>query len=77
MELHDDQYAMAGLMRIFQNLFDSNKLFQVFKVKFNLYFHTLSSYYGNHIWIPTGIKEVAQVWWFTIYNVRKLLPCIA
>jgi hypothetical protein len=64
-------------MRVFQKLFDTDKEFQAVKVKFNLYFHTLSPYYGNHIWSPTGVKEVAYMWWFTRCSIGKMLPCIA
>jgi hypothetical protein len=62
MELRDDQHEMVGLMRVFHKLFDIDKGFQVVKVKFSLYFHILSPYYGNHIWSPTGVKEVPHVW---------------
>jgi hypothetical protein len=61
MELCSDQDAMARLMRVFQKLFDTNKEFQAVKVKFNLYFHMLSPYCGNHVWSPMGVKEVAHV----------------
>ena len=47
------------------------------KVEFNLYFHTMSLYYGEHVWSSTGVKEVAHVWWFRSDSVGKLLPCIA
>jgi hypothetical protein len=77
MELRDDQYAMAGLMRIFQKLFDTNEEFQAVKVECNLYFHILSPYCGDHVCSPMGMKEVAQVWWFTSGSIGKLLPCIA
>jgi hypothetical protein len=49
MELCDDQNAMAGLMRVFQRLTDTVKEFQAVKAEFNLYFHTLSLYYREHI----------------------------
>jgi hypothetical protein len=71
MELRDDQNAMAGLMRVFRKLSDTDEEFQAVKVEFHSYFHTLSPYYG------AGVKEVAHVWWFTSGSVGKLLPCIA
>jgi hypothetical protein len=60
--LHDKQDAMAGLMRVFQRLSDTNKEFQVVKAGFNLYFYTLSLYCTDHIWNPTGMKEVAHMY---------------
>jgi hypothetical protein len=77
MELCDDQYAMAGLMRIFQRLSDTDKEFQAVKAKFNLYFHTMSPYCGEHVWSPMGVKKVAHIWWFTSGSVGELLPRIA
>jgi hypothetical protein len=77
MELRDDQNAMAGLMRVFRKLSDTDEEFQAVKVEFHSYFHTLSPYYGEHVWSPAGVKEVAHVWWFTSGSVGKLLPCIA
>jgi hypothetical protein len=77
MELRDDQHAMARLMRVFQRLSDTTKEFQAVKAEFNLYFHTMSPYYGEHVWSPMGVKEVAHVWWFTSGSVGKLLPRIA
>ena len=50
MKLCDDQLTMARLMRIFQKLSDIDKEFYAVKVKFNLYFHILSPYFGDHIW---------------------------
>jgi hypothetical protein len=77
MELRDDQHTMAGLIRVFQRLSDSAEEFQAVKAEFNLYFHTMSPYYGKHVWNPMGVKEVAHVWWFTSGSIGKLLPCIA
>jgi hypothetical protein len=77
MELRDNQYVMAELMRVFQRLSDTAEEFQAVKVEFNLYFHTMSSYCGEHVWSPMGVKEVAHVWWFTSDSVGKLLPRIA
>jgi hypothetical protein len=61
-------------MRVFQKLSNTNE-FQAIKVEFNLYFHTLSPYYEDHVWSPTGVKEVLHVW-FTSGSVGELLPCI-
>jgi hypothetical protein len=77
MELHDDQYAMVGLMKVFQRLSDTTEEFQAVKAEFNLYFHTMSPYYGEHVWSPMEVKEVAHMWWFTSGSVGKLLPRIA
>jgi hypothetical protein len=77
MEFGNDQHAMAGLMRVFQRLSDTAEDFQAMKVEFNLYFHTMLTYCGEHVWSPMGVKEVAHVWWFTNGSVGKLLPCIA
>jgi hypothetical protein len=77
MELCDDQHAMAGLMRVFQRLTDTAEEFQAVKAEFNLYFHTMSPYCGEHVWSPMGVKEVAHMWWFTSGSVGKLLPHIA
>jgi hypothetical protein len=76
MELRDDQNAMAGLMRVFQRLTDTAKEFQAVKAEFNLYFHTMSPYCGEHVWSSMGVKEVPHLWWFTSGSVRKLLPRI-
>jgi hypothetical protein len=64
-------------MRVFQRLSDIDEEFQAVKVIFNQYFHTLSPYYGNHVWNPTRVKGVAHLWWFTSGSVGKLLLCIA
>jgi hypothetical protein len=64
-------------MRVFQKFSDNTEEFQVVKVKFNLYFHTMSPYYGEHVWNPIEMKEVAHVWWFTNGSIGKLLPRIA
>jgi hypothetical protein len=77
MELRDDQNAMARLMRVFQRLTDTAEEFQAVKTEFNLYFHTMSSYYGEHVWSSMGVKEVPHLWWFTSGSVGKLLPRIA
>jgi hypothetical protein len=76
MEMRDNQHAMAGLMRVFQKLSDTNEEFQAMKVEFNFYFHTLSLYCGNHIWSSTRMKELTHVWWFTSGSVGKFLPRI-
>jgi hypothetical protein len=77
MELHDDQHVMVGLMRVFQRLSDTAEEFQAMKAEFNLYFHTMSPYYGEHVRSPMGVKDVAHVWWFTSDSIGKLLPYIA
>ena len=77
MEFCDGQHAMVGLMKIYQKLFDIAKEFKALKAEFNLYFHTMSPYCGEHVWSPMGVKEVAHVWWFTSRSVGKLLPYIA
>jgi hypothetical protein len=77
MELRDDQNAMAGLMRVFQRLIDTAEEFQAVKAEFNLYFYTMSPYYGEHVWSSMGVKEVPHLWWFTSGSVGKLLPRIA
>jgi hypothetical protein len=77
MELRDDQNAMAGLMRVFQRLTDTAEEFQAVKAEFNLYFHTMSPYCGEHVWSSMGVKEVPHLWWFTSGSVGKLLPHIA
>jgi hypothetical protein len=76
-ELYDDQHAMAVLMKVFQKLFDTDEEFQTVKVEFNLNFHTMSPYCGNHVWSPMGMKEEAYMWWFISGCVGKLLPHIA
>jgi hypothetical protein len=76
MELRDDQHVMAGLMRVFQRLTDTVEEFQAVKVEFNLYFHTMSPYCGEHVWSSIGVKEVPHLWWFTSVSVGKLLPRI-
>jgi hypothetical protein len=76
MELRDDQNAMAGLMRVFQRLTDTAEEFQAVKAEFNLYFHTMSPYCGEHVWSSMGVKKVPHLWWFTSGSVGKLLPCI-
>jgi hypothetical protein len=77
MELRDDQNAMSGLMRVFQRLTDTAEEFQAVKAEFNLYFHTMSPYCGEHVWSSIGVKEVPHLWWFTSGSVGKLLPRIA
>jgi hypothetical protein len=77
MELHDDQNAMGGLMRVFQRLTDTAEEFQAVKAEFNLYFHTMSPYCGEQVWSSMGVKEVPHLWWFTGGSVGKLLPHIA
>jgi hypothetical protein len=64
-------------MRIFQKLYNTDEKFQAIKIEFNLYFHTISPYCGDHIWSPMGVKKVVHVWWFISGSVGKLLPCIA
>jgi hypothetical protein len=49
MEFRDDQNAMAGLLRVFQRLTDTAEEFQAVKAEFNLYFHTMSPYCGEHV----------------------------
>jgi hypothetical protein len=61
MELRDDQNAMAGLMRVFQRLTDTAEEFQAVKAEFNLYFHTMSPYCGEHVWSSMGVKEVPHL----------------
>ena len=61
MELRDDENAMAGLMRVFQKLTDTAEEFQAVKAEFNLYFHTMSLYCGEHVWSPTGMKEMPHL----------------
>jgi Protein of unknown function (DUF 659)/hAT family C-terminal dimerisation region len=77
MELRDDQNAMAGLMRVFQNLTDTAEEFQAVKIEFNSYFHAMPPYYGDHVWSPLGVKELPHLWWFTNGSVGKMLPRIA
>jgi hypothetical protein len=77
MELRDDQNAMAGLMRVFERLTDTAKEFQAVKTEFNLYFHTMLPYCGEHVWSPMGVKEVPHLWWYTSGSVGKLLSRIA
>ena len=77
MELRDDQNAMAGLMRVFQKLTDTAEEFHAVKAEFNMYFHTMPPYYGEHVWSPLGMKEVPHLWWFTNGSVGKMLPHIA
>jgi hypothetical protein len=74
MELRDDQHAMPGFMRVFQRLTDTTKEFQAVKAEFNLYFHTMSPYCGEHVWSSMGVKEVPHLWWFTSGSVGKLFP---
>jgi hypothetical protein len=68
---------MAGLMRVFQRLTDTAEEFQAVKAEFNLYFHTMLPYCGEHVWSSMGVKEVPHLWWFTSGSVGKLLPCNA
>jgi hypothetical protein len=77
MELCDDQNAMAGLMRVFQRLTNTAEEFQAVKAEFNMYFHTMSPYCGEHVWSSMEVKEVPHLWWFTSGSVGKLLPRIA
>jgi hypothetical protein len=77
MELRDDQNVMVGLMRVFQRLTDTAEEFQAVKAEFNLYFHTMSPYYGEHVWSSMGVKEVPHLWWFTSGSIGKLLLRIA
>jgi hypothetical protein len=77
MELRDDQNAMARLMRVFQRLTDTAEEFQAMKAEFNLYFHTMSPYCGEHVWSSMEVKEVPHLWWFTSDSDEKLLPRIA
>jgi hypothetical protein len=77
MELRDDQHAMARLMRVFQRLTNTAEEFQTVKAEFNLYFYTMSPYYGEHVWSSMGVKEVAHLWCFTSSSIGKLLPRIA
>jgi hypothetical protein len=77
MELCDDQNAMAGLMGVFQRFTDTAEEFQAVKAEFNLCFHTMSPYCGEHVWSSMGMKEVTHLWWFTSGSVGKLLPRIA
>src|SRR5450759_1257799 len=77
MDLRDDQNAMAGLMRVFQRLTDTAEDFQAVKAEFNMYFHTMSPYSGDHVWSSTGVKEAPHLWWFTSGSVGKMLPRIA
>ena len=77
MELRNDQNTMAGLMKVFQRFTNTTKEFHIVKAEFNLYFHTMLPYCGEHIWSFMGVKEVPQLWWFTSGSVGKLLPRIA
>ena len=77
MELRDDKNAMAGLMKVFQKLTNTTEEFHTVKAEFNMYFQTMSPYYGKHVWSSTGVKEVPHLWWFTSGSVEKMLPCIA
>jgi hypothetical protein len=52
---------MVGNLYSFQKLFDIDEEFQAVKVEVNLYFHTLSLNCRNHLWSPTGVKEVAHL----------------
>ena len=62
MELRDDQHAMARFMRVFQRLTNTTEEFQAVKAEFNSYLYTMSLYYGEHVWSPMGMNEVAYVW---------------
>jgi hypothetical protein len=81
MELRDDQNAMAGLMRVFQRLTDTAEEFQAVKGEFNLYFHTMSPYCGEHVWSSMGVKEVPHLWWYPRPHVSGITvatpSCIA
>jgi hypothetical protein len=77
MELHNEKHTMVGLIKVSQKLYNTDEEFQAVKVEFNLHFHTISPYCGDHVWRPMGVKEVAHVLWFTSGSVGKLLPCIA
>jgi hypothetical protein len=68
---------MAELMRVFQRLTDTAEEFQAVKAEFNLYFHTMSPYCGEHVWSSMGMKEVPHLCWFTSGSVGKFLPRIA
>jgi hypothetical protein len=61
MELCDDQNVMARLMRVFQRLTDTAEEFQAVKAEFNLYFHIMSPYCGEHVWSSMGVKEVPHL----------------
>jgi hypothetical protein len=77
MELCNDQNTMAGLMKVFQRLTDTAEDFQAVKAEFNLYFHTMSLYCGEHVRSSMGVKEVPHLWWFISSSVGKFLPRIA
>ena len=61
MELCNDQNAIAGLMMVFQKLTNTAEGFHAVKAEFNLYFHTMSPYCGDHVWSPLGVKEVPHL----------------
>ena len=49
MELCDDHNAIARLMRVFQKFTKTIEEFHIMKAEFNLYFQTMSLYYGEHV----------------------------
>jgi hypothetical protein len=61
MELRDDQNTMAGLMKVFQRLTDTAEEFQAVKAEFNLNFHTMLPYCGEHVWSSMEVKEVPHL----------------
>ena len=77
MELHDDQNAMVGLMRVCQKLTNIAKEFQAVKAEFSLYFQTMLPYCRKHVWSSMEVKEVPHLWWFISNSIGKLLPRIA
>ena len=59
-------------MRVVLKIFDIDEEYHTAKIEFNQYFYTILLY----IWIPTGLKEIAHLWWFRSSSIGKLLPCI-
>ena len=76
MELHDNQNAIAGLMKVSQRLTNTAEEFHAVKAEFNLYFHTMPPYCREHVWSSMEVKEVPHLWWFISGNVGKFLPRI-
>jgi hypothetical protein len=69
--------SLEVALRNRERLTDTAEEFQAMKAEFNLYFHTMSPYCGEHVWSSMEVKEVPHLWWFTSDSDEKLLPRIA
>jgi hypothetical protein len=66
---------MAGLMRVFQRLTNTAEEFQAVKAEFNLYFYTMSPYYGEHVWSSSVGKLLPRIAWRILAQVISSSSC--